>query len=241
MRRLTKANIEELAKEVKDWALKNKLGKDWSLFYNGKKLSYPLKKGADGMWDYKRTYQIEEANPLDYSVYFPDHFIMGMSYDGTMYEVMNGYYGDLFMEKLDKILRKYGLYVDFLDSCHSHFYEANDDMEVEYTIFEREKEYVLYGPERCEERWTYVKSTYPSELDGVMALWTEYSRILGKHEGACIIGEGISFNYKGNKYKMHNQSIYQGDEHFLKGAEYAKKLLEKLGATDIWIDHGRLD
>lgn len=241
MRKLTKANIEELAKEVKDWALKNKLGKDWSLFYNGKKLSYPLKKGADGMWNYKRTYQIEEANPLDYSAYFPDHFIMGMSYDGTMYEVINGYYGDVFVEKLDKILREYGLYLEHLDSCHCHFYEMEDDMEVDYTIFEREKEYVLYRPGVCRERWTYAEFVYPSELDGIMRIWTAYSKAMGRHEGACIIGEKVCFNYKGKKYEMLNQSIYQGEEHYRKGAELAKELLDDLGATEIYINMGMLD
>ena len=237
MKTLTKNDIEKMAREIRVWA-KN-YGKDWAIFYNGKKMHYPLVNTHDWHYEYSKRVKIEkDVNPRDYCEYFSDRFICGMSYDGTMYEVIN--YGNY--NALTKILEKYGLYLEHLDSCHCGFYPIYDDMEIEYTILpERPKEYDLYGIGRCQEKWTYEKFAYPEELNGVMAMWEEYSRILGDHDGLCIIGEGVEFNYKGNKYKMFNQSIYQGDRHYRKCAEYARCLLEKLGATDICINMGRLD
>ena len=224
MRKLTKANIEKLAKEVIQWAKDNELGYDWLLFFNG--IKYDPRKG------------IEKANPIDYCIYFPENFIMGMAYDGTMYEVINEYYYDTF--GLSDILNKYGLYLEHLDYNHCHFYEANDDMDVEYTVFEREKEYNLYGPDLCEERWTYVKADYPHELDGVMCEMRRFSA-KGYHDGYCIIGESIEFKYKGKKYNMSACCVYQGVNHFRRVAEYGVELLKELGATEIRINEGMID
>lgn len=226
---LTKNDLERLAVKVEKWA--NKHGKDWVLFYNGKKVGYKF----DLENGYKKIIE-EDVNPFDYCQYYPEHFIMGMAYDGAVYDAINYYEYD----DLEKILNEYDLYLEHLDNCHCHFYEAKDGMVVQYTMINKPKEYDLIRPNYCRERWTDEPFDYPKELDDIMNAWRDYSAKLN-HAGLCIIGECIEFDYKGNKYRMHSQCVYQGEEHYHQCAEYVRPLLEEIGATKIYINYGRLD
>ena len=226
MKKLTKSDIEKLAKEVIQWAADNELGTDWSLFYNGK-----IYCACDGKIE-------EKVNPIDYSEYFPEKFIMGMAYDGRMYEAINEFeYYDL---GLDDLLGKYGLYLEHCDYCHSHFCEDTDDMEIEYTVFKKPKELNLFRSGYCLGRWDNNPYDYPSELDKIMEEWNRYSQER-YHKGLCVIGECVEFDYKGDHFRMHNQGVYQGDMHFAECAEHIKPMLTELGATNVYINMGRLD
>lgn len=226
---LTKNDLEKLADKVAKWA--NQYGKDWSIFYNGKRMGYSfdLEKGYE-------KYIQDDVNPIDYCEYFPEHFIMGMSYDGAVYDAINWYEYD----ELEELLKEYGLYLEHLDNCHCHFYELNDDMEVQYTIYTKPKEYCLIRPDYCRERWTDKMVDYPKELDTIMELWKEYSS-KGNHAGLCVIGEYVGFTYKGNNYRMSSQCVFQGEGHYHQCVEYIKPFLEKMGATDIYVNYGMLD
>lgn len=231
MRKLTKANIEQLAKDIYAYTKEYDLGVEYLLFYNGKVFD------PDGE-------EIRQGNPKDWNIDFPDNFIFGMVYDGDMREIMNMVW--VLREGVDEIFEKYGLYLEDISPEATTAYPL-DEMEIEYTklptkeIEPAKQEYILYGPGRCEERWLYTKADYPRELDTVMVAWKAFSERYGRHDGSCIIGEGIHFDYKGNSYKMCNQGVYQGSIHFEELATKAEQWLAKLGATNMWIDYGRLD
>lgn len=235
MKKLTKKMIEKLAEEVKAWAKDNKLGNDWMLFYNGKRYYHPYELGVG----YSEIVE-EGINPIDYCKYYPEKFIMGMAYDGTIYEVINGYRLYKVFDKLEKLLSKYGLYMEPIDSCHCHFHE-DEEMEVEYTYLHKPKEHILFRPGSCVERWTHKEAEYPKIFDSVMDFWEEYSANHGPHAGYCIIGEGIEFDFKGTHYRMHSQCKWQGSVHFEQCAKVVEVLLREIGAEKIRIDYGRLD
>lgn len=242
MRKLTKADLENLAKEIRAWASRNKLGKDWSLFYNGIKLHYPLEQKGEYHYEYRRLPVKEEANPLDYCEWFPEQFIMGMAYDGEMYGTINGYENHRAYDKLETILMNYGLYLEHCDSCHACMCEAESDMEVEYTFFERERIIRLIHPDLSSFEHSYDNEApeYPKELDKVMKFWMEASRKVGDR-GACTIGEYLEFIYEGKKYRMCSQSPYQGDQSWMIPLPSVKKMLSEMGATEIYVNYGRLD
>lgn len=239
MKKLTKANIEELAKEIRRWASKNKLGKDWSLFYNGIRLNYPLERGKDGHYNYRRLPVKEEANPLDYCEYYSDKFIMGMSYDGIMYECINGYRALRAYDKLEAILENYGLYIEHCDSCHCEFVNADND-EVEFYKPERKRILRLYGPGRCLEEHNFNDADYHHELDRVMEYWMTESTKVGD-KGACTLGEYIEFEYKGTTYRMSAQTPYQGEFSWREPLPGVKAMLADMGANNVYVNYGRLD
>ena len=238
MRKLTKANIEELANKVRAWALKYSLGKDWVIFYNGKKLHYPIVKG-DKSYTYAKKPEITEENPLDYCEYFSNKFIMGMAYDGYMYEVINGYRREKAYEKLEEILQNYGLYLEHCDSCHCEFVNFGND-EVEYYEPERKQILRLFGPGRCCDEHSWNEEDYDRELDKVMNYWMAESTKIGD-KGACVIGEYIEFEYKGKTYRMSPQTPYQGDFSWREPLPNVKALLTSMGADVIYVNYGRLD
>ena len=227
--KLTKKDIENLAVEVRKWASSNRLGKDWVLFYNGKKMEY---KFQEGTWKYKSYPTITKGvSPLDYCEWFSEKFIMGMAYDGFMYEVMNGYTRSKAYEKLEALLADHGLYIEHCDSCHCEFVCYNIDIEdVEYTEFKKERPRYLYTPENAPD----------AKIERIMLDFRRLADEVGDI-GACIIGEYIEFRYKGVLYRMSNQSPHQGDYSFSEPASKVKEMLAEAGATDIWINYGMLD
>lgn len=229
--KLDKAGIEQLAKDVRKWASDNKLGKDWMLFYNGKLFDYPLVKGKDGHYVYGSGKEKQGVSPLDYSEWFSDKFIMGMSYDGLMYECINGYTKAKAYENLESLLSDYNLYLEHCDSCHCEFVWGGDSMsDVEYTAFEKEKVNWLYLPEDAPD-------------DAIRLLMHEFERLCTEvgDKGACTIGEYIEFRRDGKLYRMCMQTPYQGEISWRKPLPTVLKMLEMAGVTDIHVNYGRLD
>lgn len=237
MKKLTKADIEQLAKEIRRWANRYKLGKDWLLFYNGKMMHSPL--GED--YRYKRSRVEKDVNPLEYCEWFSDDFIMGMAYDGTMYHCINGYEHHIAYRTLDALLESYGLYLEHCDSCHCEFQNLNND-EVETTKLKRKQIIKLISPGRAriEHRHDDCVVVYPRELNNVMMVWRSESEKVGDI-GACVLGDYLQFDYKGDTYRMSNQSPYQGEYSWIKPLPQIKKMLENMGATNIFHNPGRLD
>lgn len=227
--RLTKDGIEALAKEVRKWAGTNHLGQDWSLFYNGKRFTHPLVKDAEG--NYKYTHRTEkDVNPLNYCEWFDEKFIMGMSYDGIMYECINGYNRLKAYEKLELIAHDYGLYIEHCDSCHCLFAPNGDIEDYEYTWFAKEKPIYLYNP----------TDAPTNAIEDIMHYWHTESAKAGDH-GGCVIGAYLEFWFNGNPYRMLPQSPWQGELSWLEPLDKVKQMLTEAGATEIIWNCGRLD
>lgn len=223
--KITKKDINGIAREIKKWATKHRMY-DYSLFYNGKRFGFYHSED----WTKRKRKTISGINPLDYCEWFPEKFLLGLTCDGAMWECFNGYRYAKAYEELESILDKHGLYLELCDSCHATVAcNFEDDSEVEYTIFKKEKPIYIRTLDEC-----------PEEICPTMAVW---HRLCVKHgdEGACVIGEYMEFRYKGELYRMIPPSPYQGSMSWETSVPHIKELLAEVGATEIYFNYGILD
>lgn len=224
--KLTKESIEELAKDIRKFAKKNGLGEDFGIFYNGKLLQKDYSKG----WDKGRWKTIKDINPLDHCEYFPEKFILGMWYDGDFYEFINGYTRQSAYDDFLNLFKKYGLYFEHCDSTHLTAAIDNSDIEVEYTEYKKETIHYIYRQEDAPD----------DVIRAIMQFWHDASQLVGDI-GSCVLGDYLEFVYKDQKYRMSNQSPWQGSISWEKPLPMIKNLLGAIGATNIYYNPGHLD
>lgn len=141
-KKLTKANIESLAKDIKLWARKNRdVGSDFSLLYNGKHEynEYKRVQKPCGKYEWKTIHRVDKnQDPHKWSEWFSENFILGFTVDGKMYRMLN--YGDhhLAKAKLEVLLNMYNLYLKCCEFCYWEVAPL-EDMEIEYTVWKKEK------------------------------------------------------------------------------------------------------
>ena len=235
---LTKEDIENLAKDIKLWQSKNRdsIGWDMSLLYNGKHdyIDYQVYQ-TNGIYKCHHKRKIDEnQDPHKWCEYYPEDFILGMTVDGEMYTMLNYNEHPIAKAKLQQLLKAYNLYLECADYCYWYATPLRD-MEVEYTIWKKEKIVYLYGPDRSDDG-----NEVPVELNMIMNRWYDLAKETGDI-GACTIGEYMEFRYKGTKYRMSAQSPYQGDYSWSAHVETIKGMFRDIGATDIYMNYGRLD
>ena len=228
MAKYTKKDIENLVKEIFAWTERHDLGMDFAVLYNGKMLHWHYAQQKNLEWDYEKEI-VENVNPLDYCEWFPEQFIAGMCYDGEVYECINGYEGSAYAN-LEALLGKYNLYLEHCDSCHCAFVPIDDIEDYEYTEFVKEKPKWLYHTEDAPDQ--YIRS--------LMHIQFLMASAIGD-KGPCTVGEHIEFRYKGTLYRMCMQTPYQGACSWQNTIPLVKSALEIFGATEIFVDYGRLD
>lgn len=229
MKKLTKANIAQLAQEIMTFLEQKGLNSGVCIYYNNKRMR------SDGHWDGEElTYSwVEELDidPHDYFEYAAYDHILSMSFEGGLHTVLNYSFGKT-EEQFREIFEKYGLYFELGFSWCLSAYLSDDDMEVEYTYYDR--------PQPVIELYYFAKHQYPKELALIMSIWYNWSKEEGD-EGSCVIGAGFKFKYEGKQYFMNACSPYQGSLSWEYSVPDVKKLLEEIGATEIYFDYGRMD
>ena len=221
---VTKKDLDKLCGQVFRWASSNRCGHDFGVFYNGKLKSWDY---DDDKHKYIKETQ-ENINPLDYCEYFSQKFVMGMWYDGLMYRIINDC-GRKY-DKLNTLLEQYGLYFEHVDYCHGEFVPIDNIDDFEYTEFFKEKPI-----------WLYRSNDAPdSTINRIMDEYFKLSSAVGDI-GACTIGEYIEFRYEDKLYRMSPQTPYQGDYSWTEPLPKVKQMLAEAGATDIYVNYGRLD
>ena len=104
---------KKLADEIRKWLLDHEMWIDTTIYFNG--IAYSTYDGKNFFYnDPNHLVVLENQDPAEYFEYVnPDH-ILSMSFEGPLYEVLNGYcYGWVEMEaEFQKIFRKYGLYFE---------------------------------------------------------------------------------------------------------------------------------
>lgn len=114
----TKNQIEKMAVEVRQFLLDHGIWQDVRIYFNGK--AFSTDDGKNGYYynDPKHLIVLEDMDPRDYFEYVnPDH-ILSMSFEGPLYDCLNGYgeYGYKFDAKvetgLSAIFAKYGCYYE---------------------------------------------------------------------------------------------------------------------------------
>lgn len=232
-RSLTEQDIENLAKDIKLWARTNDVN-DYSLFYNGKFWYREYKSSIDENGNYKCKHTrktMKNADPHKWCEWFSEKFILGFAVDGTAYEILNYGIYPLAEEKLRVLLTAYGLYLECCDYCYWEVCCDNVEIEnVEYTYWPKEKIEWLYRPDNAPDE----------EIKLIMEHWYELAKATGDI-GACTIGEYMEFVYKGKRYRMCPQTPYQGDYSWSAHVSTIKNLLTVNGATEIYMNYGRLD
>lgn len=113
-KKLTKSQIEKLAKEIRNFLLDYELWVDVNIFFNGKRYTtYDTKTGKYYYNDRKHLIEEKNQKPETYFEYVNPEHILSMSFEGELCEML--YYGEYpsLKEKFDKIFEKYGLYYEF--------------------------------------------------------------------------------------------------------------------------------
>jgi hypothetical protein len=230
---LTKAKIEELVQEIENFLMKNELLSYVSIYFNNKRHHWE--------YDYKTgKYEMQEKtdiSPLDYFEYANPEHILSMSFDGALYDVLNGYsYGaSRTEEKFLKLFNKYNLYYELGNAWNLSCYPTDDDMEIEFTDYRmnvKPDPIIIYSHSDPME--------IPLELFLIKMEWNNLSSTTQHLGGSCTIGDGFEFTYKGTDYFM-TSPLYQGSciyEHWI---DTIKTKLKEIGAENIIYNYGRMD
>lgn len=111
MVKMTAKKTENLAKEIHSFLVKNGLWVDVAIYFNGKCWSTNNKNHTEFCYNENRYFETE-ANPKDYFEYVAEPNILSMSFEGGLYEILNGYYGFKLEAEFQTIFEKYGLYYE---------------------------------------------------------------------------------------------------------------------------------
>lgn len=111
--KLTEEQIENLAKEIREFLLEHGLWQDVDIYFNGKR--FTQHDPVTGKYYYNdREHLIEAADqPERHFEYVNPEHILSMSFEGPVCEML--YYGILpsVRREFDKIFERYGLYYEF--------------------------------------------------------------------------------------------------------------------------------
>lgn len=229
MKTLSKQNIEALAQEIITFLEEEQLQSDVSIYFNDKVIRNRSHHDAD--WNFTYAWETTDGvSPHDYFEYAAYDHILSMSFEGALYNVLNYSFGRR-EEEFNAIFEKYGLYTELGNAWNLSAYPVRDDMEIEYTYYNRPKQTVyLYRD----------MDNLPSELAEVMFDWWRLSKAAGE-SGSCVLGAGFEFEWNDNKYFMPAQSPYQGSISWETPKDQIKKMLDDIGATNIYYNWGRMD
>lgn len=231
MKTLTKTNIEELANEIITFLNEHELANSVSIYFNNKVMR------SKGKWDEDYNYvpnwiTEEDVDPHDYFEYAAYDHILSMSFEGGLYDLLNYRFGKT-EEQFIAIFDRHGLYYELGNSWNLSAYLSDDDIEVEYTKYERPKEIIeLYHHNRM--------MSNPPKLQMIMDKWFELSSEVGE-KGSCVVGAGFEFEWQGDKYFMSACSPYQGSLSWEEHIDTVREMLENVGATEIYYHWGRMD
>ena len=119
---LTAKKREELATEIFNWLVDHELWADVCIYFNGKRWCTHDAKLEEFCYNERRYFE-DEAEPKNYFEYVREPNILSMSFEGGLYEVLNGYVYEKLEEEFSKILEKYGLYYELGNAWNLSCYE----------------------------------------------------------------------------------------------------------------------
>lgn len=226
---LTKSLIEQLVDDITAFLDKNHMQDGVCIYFNNKRIV------SEGFFDGENlTYkwmQEENIDPHDYFDYAAYNHILSMSFEGTLYDVLNFYFGNREVQ-FRQIFENYGLYFELGNAWNLTACAIDDDLQVEYTI---------YTPDKPTTHLYYhSKDCYIQELATIMEVWFRLSSANG-NAGSCVLGAGFEFEYKDEKYFMHACSPYQGSLSWEADKDLIEAMLKGTGATNIHYHWGSMD
>lgn len=125
MTRKEKRN-ERLAKAIRKWLLDREMWIDTTIYFNGKAFSTNDRHDNFYYNDPEHLIVLEDQDPRDYFEYVNEPHILSMSFEGPLYEVLNGYcYGwvELY-DSFTELLEKYGVLFELGDAWNLSCFEV---------------------------------------------------------------------------------------------------------------------
>ena len=121
----TEKLTEQLATEIFNWLNDKEMWIDIQIYFNGKCWSTSSKDHTEFCYNENRYFEYE-ADPKCYFEYVANPHILSMSFEGTLYEVLNGYvHGWTKLEaEFRAIFEKYGLYFELGNAWNLTCYEG---------------------------------------------------------------------------------------------------------------------
>lgn len=121
-KKITKAQIEKLAKELRKFLLDREMWIDTTIYFNGKAFSTDDRQGRYYYNDPDHLVVLENEDPHRVTEYAGD--ILTMTFEGPLYDALN--YGEpswRVEEELRQVFEKYGLYFELghsydLSACY---------------------------------------------------------------------------------------------------------------------------
>ena len=229
MKTLTKANIEQLVDEITTFLDKHHMEDGVCIYFNNKRII------SEGFFDGEnltyKWFEEEDMDPHDYFDYAAYNHIISMSFEGSLFDLLN-YRGGKLEEQFRAIFERYGLYYEFGYAWCFTAYPIDDGMEVEYTVYDT--------PNPITHLYYHNKDTYPEDLSVIMEVWFRLSSHRGD-SGSCVLGAGFGFEYQGEKYFMHACSPHQGSLSWEADKDIIEAMLKGVRATNISYNWGNMD
>ena len=121
---LTTKEIEQLATDIFNWLNDKEMWVDVHIYFNGKCWSTNSKDSKEFCYNERRYFEYD-ADPKKYFEYVREPNILSMSFEGYLYDILNGYcygWGKL-SDEFGKIFEKYGLYFELGHAWNLTCYE----------------------------------------------------------------------------------------------------------------------
>lgn len=215
--KLTKRKISKMAKEIMDFLKEKEISDGVYIFYNNKVLD------ENGICKLN-------PNPNDYFEYAAKDHILSMSFGIVLFSVFEGL-SPSYKKQLDEIFNSYCVFYEFGDDWNLTCYPIYQDMEVEYTYYQKpNKPLRIYN----------IEQAMPIEIKKIAMEWRELQAKVGD-VGSCVLGAGFSFNYNEREYFLSPCALYQGSISWEKDKDYIEVLLSNIGAKNIRYHWGRMD
>ena len=228
--KLTKIKIEELVTKIEEFLKEHDLLDSVCIYFNNKRRVWEWDWRNDGVYIVREE---DDIDPHDYFEWAAYNHILSMSFEGSLYSVLNGYSSSTLEDKFLDLLGEYNLRYELGNAWNLTCYPDNDDMEIEYTVYEKPMATkVIY--------WHSTENDAPSALIDIKKHWDELSATTQHLGGSCTIGDGFEFNYQNRPYKMTTPN-YQGSCVYEYWIDTIKEELKNAGATNIHYNYGYLD
>lgn len=236
--KIKKETIETIVNEICNLLRTLDCADEVIIYYNNKRERWTTWYGFENADVDPQFMRLTEENicPLDYFEWANPRHIISMSFDGSkLYRCLNYDFNDKVGSALQNILSQYDLYYELGDAWNLSIYaDSDEDYEnIEFTDYRTQQE-----PEP-KHIWYHCGDT-PPELAALMEAWYQLSAGTGD-KGSCVIGAGLTFDYKGTRYFMSACSPYQGSLSWEEPMTFVKNILTAIGATNIKYDPGHMD
>lgn len=219
---LNENNIEMLALDVMLALDELELDRDVCVYYNNIRGRYT----RDG-WEWDTG-----LHPRQYCRDASFYNILTITSEGPLYDYYDRYFE--MPKQITELMEEFGLYFECATNwCWSAYlaHDISEYSEIDYDEAPKEPEEVyisLWNP-AC-----------PSILKNIMEYWYALSEKEGD-KGCCVLGASMNFVYKDVHYSMYPPSPWQGEGSWLPHVPFIKQMLEKIGATNIRYEYGRMD